>query len=88
MRETHKSNVYRSGDYWTNCYICGWDFLRSELKMNYNKVLVCKADFEEKHPRDQKWDKVKEAPFTGDTNTDAVDDTQSTSAMVYPARST
>ena len=88
MRETHANNVYKPGAYWCSCYICGWDYLRSELKKNYNGVLVCDKDFEYEHPRDQTWDTPKENPFTGDTNTDPVDDTLSTVAMVYPARST
>lgn len=87
-RETHKSNVYNPGDYWTNCAICGFDYLRSDLKKNYNNLLVCDKDYEEEHIQDLNLPTIKEKPFDGETNTDSVDNTLSTVAMVFPSRST
>lgn len=86
MRETHRNNLWKSGDYWRECDVCSFDYLRSELRERYDGAIVCSADWEEEHPRDQKRSKVKEAPFKGDTNS-PTEQAMDTSAMIYPARS-
>ena len=66
MRETHRNNVFRSGDYWRECDECGFDYLRSELRTRYDGAIVCDKDWEEEHPKDQNWPRPTEAPFKGD----------------------
>lgn len=53
MRETHAGRKWKSGDWWRECDICGFDYLRSELRENYKGLLVCKKDWEPE-PRDWK----------------------------------
>lgn len=87
MRETHRSNVFKSGDYYRECDECGFDYLRSEMLKRYDGAIVCAADFEEEHPRDLNLSTLKEAPFRGDVNA-PVDQDMSESAMVNPAITT
>ena len=53
MRETHNENRFKSGDYWRECDICGFDWLRSEMQKNSDGLIVCRADYEPEHPRDR-----------------------------------
>jgi hypothetical protein len=60
MRETHAFGTKKwvSGDYWRECDICGFDYLRSQLKRNYKNLLVCRNDWEPE-PRDWKPMKIR-----------------------------
>lgn len=40
---------YKPGDNLCVCDICGFRRLSSEMRMNYNKMFVCKECFEPKH---------------------------------------
>lgn len=52
MRETHNNNIYKPGDFWKECDVCGFDYLRSELLVRWDGALVCKKDWEPKNPLD------------------------------------
>ena len=54
MRITSPNNqiVWKSGDHWAICDQCGFKFLRSEMKKQWNNLIVCKQDFEERQPQD------------------------------------
>jgi len=45
--------AYHPGDHLALCDICGFQFLRSELRRNYRNFLVCKDDYEDRHPQDR-----------------------------------
>jgi len=61
------TNRYIPGDYLRNCDICDFTYLRSELKKNSDGLIVCRKDYEPKHPRlfNTSVNK-KERPFKGD----------------------
>ena len=44
---------YIPGDQWGICDICGFKYRRSSLRMNWKRQLVCKADFEPRHPHER-----------------------------------
>ncbi len=52
MRETHSDNIYKPGSYWKECDVCGFDYRIEDLKVRWDGALVCKADWEPRHPRD------------------------------------
>jgi hypothetical protein len=51
MRITHQGNSYRPGDYWRECPECGFDYLRSEMVIRWDGLLVCMADNDERNPQ-------------------------------------
>ena len=53
MRETHNENVYKPGDWWHECPVCGFDYRISEMKERWDGVLVCKKDWEPRNPLDK-----------------------------------
>lgn len=60
-------NRYIPGDYLRDCDVCGWTYLRSELKKRYDGYIVCDKDYETRHPRDLAEKKIhKDKPFKGD----------------------
>lgn len=62
-RETHKGNKYTPGDWWETCDVCGFDYLRSELKIRWDDLLVCNKDYEDK-PRKFRQKRIpRERPF-------------------------
>lgn len=51
----YPTNRYVPGTYKRKCDVCGWDYLRSELRKRWDGAIVCKYDYEEedqyhKHP--------------------------------------
>ena len=58
----YPENRYVPGTYKVECDICGFDFLRTELRRNSRGLLVCQADFEEKHPREDSSTYVNPTP--------------------------
>jgi len=42
---------YIAGDPWAICDRCGFKYRRSELRKEWTGLLVCKADFDPKHPQ-------------------------------------
>jgi hypothetical protein len=45
---TYPTNRYVQGDYKRSCDVCGFDYLRSELKKRWDGAIVCVKDW---HPR-------------------------------------
>jgi len=52
MRETHRGDDYKPGDYWRECPVCGFDYLRSEMVTRWDGLLVCQADNDERNPQE------------------------------------
>ena len=44
--------MYRSGDHYVVCDECGFEFLRSEVSYRWDGALVCKKDWEPRHPQE------------------------------------
>ncbi len=40
------------GEWISNCDICGFRFHSSDLKENWQGLMVCREDFEVRHPQD------------------------------------
>jgi len=66
MRVTHKGNNYTSGDYWRECGVCGFDYLRSEMVTRWDGLLVCRADNDEQNPQDTPSYNHNRSPFKPD----------------------
>ena len=66
MRGTHRGNTYKAGDYWRECPVCGFDYLRSEMVFRWDGVLVCRADNDERNPQDTPSYDHKQPPFRPD----------------------
>lgn len=43
---------YRPGDYFCVCDRCGFRYFRSQLRRTWDNLLVCRRDFELRHPQD------------------------------------
>lgn len=43
---------FKPGDYWMVCDVCGFDYRRSEMSQRWDRLWVCKKDYETKHPQD------------------------------------
>ena len=54
MRETspNSGDSYRHGDYWMICDSCGFKYRRSEMRMRWDNLMVCRKDWEPRHPQD------------------------------------
>lgn len=54
MRETspNSGGTYRPGDNRAVCDECGLVYLRSEMLIRWDKALVCRKDWEPRHPQD------------------------------------
>jgi hypothetical protein len=63
MARMYPLNRFKPYDYKRECDICGWDYLRSELHKTWDGKLVCKEDFEPKHPREYPQPNFKQRPF-------------------------
>ena len=44
----YPKNRYVKGTYKKECDVCGWDYLRSELRKRYDGLVVCKKCWLEK----------------------------------------
>ena len=65
MRESHKDR-YVSGDYWRECAVCGFDYLRSEMVFRWDGLLVCQADNDTRNPQDTPSYNHNHPPFRPD----------------------
>lgn len=43
---------YIPGDFWRVCDVCGFRYRASETRKRWDGLMVCKADFETRHPQD------------------------------------
>ena len=43
---------YKPGDSYAICAVCGFRFYHSQLKKDWRGLLVCKEDFEQRHPQE------------------------------------
>lgn len=48
---TGPKDVFRIGDHAAICDACGAKFYASELKRRWDGMMVCRSDFEIKHPQ-------------------------------------
>mgnify|MGYP001586535946 CR=1 FL=1 len=60
---SYPTNKFVPNTYKRECDVCGFDFLRSELIKDWQGRIVCRADFEVRHPRDYPRRARKEKPF-------------------------
>jgi len=44
-------STYEKGTFNAICDLCGFEFKRSEMRLNWKNQLVCGTDYEEKHPQ-------------------------------------
>lgn len=44
--------TYIAGDHWRICDVCGFKVRRSQTRKRWDGLVVCNADFEERHPQD------------------------------------
>ena len=49
---THHQNTYLHGSYNALCDVCGFKFKAVDLKKRWDSLMVCKEDFETRHPSD------------------------------------
>ncbi len=47
-----RSPGYKLGQHWSQCEVCGRDFLIKNLKWRWDNVLVCDDHWEPRHPQD------------------------------------
>jgi len=66
MRETHRGNSYKAGDYWRECPVCGFDYLRSEMRTRWDGLLVCRDDNDIRNPQDTPTYNHNHPPFIPD----------------------
>lgn len=43
---------YRAGDFYRICDVCGFQYRASQTRKRWDNLMVCLADFEERHPQD------------------------------------
>jgi len=43
---------YFPGDYWMICDICGFKKRKSQMRKDWQGLMVCEKDFEMRHPQD------------------------------------
>jgi hypothetical protein len=44
--------TYVSGDFWRICDVCGFKRRASQTSKRWDGLMVCREDFEERHPQD------------------------------------
>lgn len=49
---TTRENVYIPGDYYLLCEVCGFKIRRTKAFKRWDGAMVCKKDFEQRHPLD------------------------------------
>lgn len=53
MQRRYPKNRYQPWTYKRECDVCGQDYLRVELREMWDGKIVCKYDYDVKHPRDE-----------------------------------
>ena len=43
---------YVPGDQWVHCDVCGFNYRSSEMRHTWDNLVVCRFDFEVRHPQD------------------------------------
>jgi hypothetical protein len=43
---------YKSGSHWANCFSCGFNFRKEDLKKTWDNRWVCNEDWEPRQPQD------------------------------------
>jgi hypothetical protein len=66
MRETGRGNRYIPGDYYRECPVCSFVYLRSEMVWRWDGLLVCRADNDEQNPQDTPAYNHNHPPFKPD----------------------
>jgi hypothetical protein len=66
MRETHRGNTYKPGDYWRTCPVCDFEYPRSEMVTRWDGLLVCRADNDERNPQETPSYNHNHPPFKPD----------------------
>lgn len=75
---------YNSGQWWVLCDVCGKKTKSSEIKQRWDGFLVCKEDYENRHPQDfirVKQDKIV-VPFSRPRTTDTFSNTCDTPTAI------
>jgi hypothetical protein len=44
--------AYIRGDFWRVCDVCGFDYRASQTSKRWDGLIVCREDFEPRHPQD------------------------------------
>lgn len=47
-----KQGYYKPGDNYCICDVCGMKTRASDIRKRWDNALVCKADYEERHPQE------------------------------------
>lgn len=47
-----RRNTWRSGKWKAVCDECGREYYNTELRMRWDKLMVCRDDYEVRHPQD------------------------------------
>jgi hypothetical protein len=45
-------SYYKHGDWNAECDVCGFEFKASQLRSRWDGLMVCRADYEPRHPSD------------------------------------
>jgi hypothetical protein len=43
---------YRPGQHWVQCDVCGFNYRLNEVRERWDGLVVCRKDFERRHPQD------------------------------------
>lgn len=67
-------NDYKAGGSWGICDECGFKFRLSELRRRWDKALVCKKDWEPRHPQEFIRGKADRIKYPGPIRPEGADD--------------
>jgi len=59
-------NSYTPGTYKRECDKCGWDYLRVQMKREWNGLIVCADCFDPRHPSTYPRPQITERPIKVD----------------------
>ena len=43
---------FNAGDHWAICDVCGWAYRQEDMRKRWDNAIVCKHDWEIRHPQD------------------------------------
>lgn len=64
--KVYPTNRYVPGTYKRSCDVCGFSYLRSEMKKRWDNLIVCDEDFEPKPEHLRKRRPIRIKPFKRD----------------------
>lgn len=67
------ANYYKHGDYNAICDVCGFKFKGSQMKKRWDGALVCREDWEPRHPSDLFNPDLNESPGVDDPRPEPAD---------------